>query len=149
MGPYREAASSTHSGVDSGWVGTEIASRTSRAVLQPPTSFQTEKCGAGERRGRADELNHIYYTSLICHFTHFMTLILSISSHMQVVLTGGMEKAWRCPADRKSLQDNSDSLLCVCYQFSCCRCLQGKETGCHMQSLEKKHQHSLISMNEP
>lgn len=52
MKPYRKAASSTHSGVDSGRVGTKIASRAGKAVLQPLTSFQIAKCGAGEIKNR-------------------------------------------------------------------------------------------------
>lgn len=58
MKPYRKAASSTHSRVDSGRVGTKIASRASKAVLQPLTSFQIAKCGAGEIKIRLLTINH-------------------------------------------------------------------------------------------
>lgn len=145
MVPYRVAASSTHSGVDSGWVGTKIASRANRAVLQSSTSFQMAKCGAGERQGRADILNHIHCTSLILYFTPYGNFIsrssssLSSFSHIlsvrKLLLTVGRVKVWRCPVDRMSLQDKAGSLLCIGYPFAYCRCLQGKETGCHMRSL--------------
>lgn len=149
MGPYRVAASSTHSGVDSGWVGTEIASRASRAVLKPPTSFQMAKCGAGERQDRLGILNHSYYTRLILHLTPYSTLSsFSYIFNTQWLLTVGRVKVWRCPFDRKSLQDKSGSLLCICCPFGWCRCPPGKETGCHMQYLVMQHQNSYIHMND-
>lgn len=49
MWTYRVAASSTHSRGDSSWVGTEIAGRTRRAVVQPLTSFQATECGSVEK----------------------------------------------------------------------------------------------------
>lgn len=67
MGPYRVAASSAHSGVDSGRVGTKIASGASRAVLKPSTSFQMAKCGAGERQDRVVAVIHTSCT--ILYFT--------------------------------------------------------------------------------
>lgn len=64
MKPYRKAASSTHSGVDSGRVGTKIASRASKAVLQPLTSFQIAKSGAGEIKTRLHTINHPEHLSI-------------------------------------------------------------------------------------
>lgn len=156
-GPYRIAASSTHSGVDSGRVGTKIASRARRAVLQPPTSFQMAKCGAGERQVRVDVINHTSNT--ILHFTgkekscpnHHPPNNHSDSflpSDVWSLLTVGRVKVWRCPVDRRSLQDTSGSLFFACCPFGCCKCLQDKETGCHMQSLVMQHQNNYIHMND-
>lgn len=49
-GAYGVAASAAHPGVESGRVGTKIAGGAGKAVLQPPTSFQTAKCGPEERQ---------------------------------------------------------------------------------------------------
>lgn len=136
MGPYRVAACTTHSRVDSGWVGTKIASWASGAVLQPPTSFQAAKCGAGWRKIQMITASpHPPYNEFFPYHDSFP----------QLLLTGGRGMVWRCPVDRTSLRDKSDSLLCVCFPSGCCRCPQGKETGCHMQSLVIHQQQHVVS----
>lgn len=49
-GAYGVAANAAHPGVDGGRIGTKIAGGAGEAVLQPPTSFQTAKCGPEERQ---------------------------------------------------------------------------------------------------
>lgn len=88
MGPYRVAASSTHSGVDRGWVGTKIAGRAGRAVLKPSTSFQAAKCGAG-RQVRVNILTHTYHISFILHFILYGTFFPCILLHI-IILTSSL-----------------------------------------------------------